>query len=76
MVLGEAAGLVGLGAAVGAAGAIAAGRVLAAQLAGVRALDAITVGAAVVLLVAASALAIVGPLRRAMRVDAAEALRQ
>jgi predicted permease len=75
LVVGEAALLVGLGAAIGLAGGVAAGRILAATLDGVRAVDAVALAISVGLLVVAALLAITLPMRRAARTDPALTLR-
>jgi predicted permease len=63
------------GAAVGVVGAVATSRLLAAWLRGVSPNDPLTLGAAVVALVAVAALASFVPARRATRVDALEAIK-
>jgi predicted permease len=75
LVLSEAAKLVGLGAAIGIAGALATTRSLRGMLFEVGPLDPVSLLAAALLLVAAAALASYGPLRRAPRADLMTTLR-
>ena len=65
---------VGVGLAVGLAAAVALSRVTASLLFGVRPTNPMTYIAAAVLVVAVAAVAIAGPARRAVRIDAAAAL--
>jgi putative ABC transport system permease protein len=64
-----------VGATIGGVVAIAAGRLLRGVLAGVTPLDAVTWTAALAVLLAVTVLAVVGPLRRAARLDPAAELR-
>jgi putative ABC transport system permease protein len=75
LVLSEAARIVALGLVVGAAGALAAGRVLRGVLFGVTPTDVPTFALVAVTLVAAALLASYVPARRAMAVDPVVALR-
>lgn len=75
LVLGEAAGVVGAGAAIGLVGAALGGRLLAAQLFDVSPLDPLSLGGAAVLLLVIGIAAAVLPARRATRVDPVNALR-
>jgi predicted permease len=74
LILREGAALVVIGACVGLAGAVALRGVIASQLYGIGALDLRVIGAVVVLLGLAAAVACVGPARRATRVDPVTAL--
>jgi putative ABC transport system permease protein len=67
--------IVGAGIAAGLAGAAGFGRVLESQLWGITATDRPTFAVASLLLVAVAALACVGPVRRALRIDPSIALR-
>ncbi|HSL82030.1 MAG TPA: FtsX-like permease family protein, partial [Thermoanaerobaculia bacterium] len=75
MVLRQGAALTGLGLLLGAAGAAAAGRALAALLFGVSPLDPATYAGVAALLAAVAALACAAPAWRAARVDPATTLR-
>jgi hypothetical protein len=75
LVLRQGAWLTGLGVAVGAAGAVAAGQAIAAMLFGVSPRDPATYVGVVALLAAVAALACVVPAWRAARVDPASTLR-
>ncbi|HVQ29626.1 MAG TPA: FtsX-like permease family protein, partial [Vicinamibacteria bacterium] len=75
MVLGEGVRLAALGAAMGLLGALFSGWLLRDLLFGVDPLDPVSLLAAALLLVAASALAAYIPARRAARVDPAVVLR-
>jgi putative ABC transport system permease protein len=75
MVLKEGMVLVGLGVALGAAGASAVGRFLASLLYGVKSNDLVTLVAVSLLLVLAALVATLVPARKAMRVDPMVALR-
>ena len=75
MVLGEGVRLAALGAAMGLLGALLSGWLLRDLLFGVDPLDPVSLSAAALLLVAASALAAYIPARRAARVDPAVVLR-
>jgi len=75
LVVGEALWLVGLGAAIGLAGAVGASRVVRGMLYEVEPLDPVVMLGAVLLLVAASVIAAYLPARRASRVDPLVALR-
>jgi putative ABC transport system permease protein len=75
VVMGGAAPMIAIGAVIGLALSLAAGRVLASLLFGVRPLDVATFAAVALLLVVTAAAAIVGPAWRAARVDPAVALR-
>jgi ABC-type antimicrobial peptide transport system permease subunit len=75
MVLREGLSLTLLGAAVGLLLAGAMSRVLADFLFGIRPVDAVTFGSAVVLFTATALAACVVPARRAVRIDPMEALR-
>jgi predicted permease len=74
LVLREGAMLVGVGLAVGIAGALALQRVIAAQLFGVRPLDPGVILAVTAVLATAAAAACIAPARRASRVDPVIAL--
>src|SRR5439155_3827801 len=76
LVLGQSAGMVLAGAAVGGAAALAAGRVLQRLVDGVRGVDAATLAVVMAILVAAALAASLLPALRAGRVDAMTALRQ
>ena len=76
MVMGESMLLVGIGAALGLAGALWAGRFVKTVLYGLSANDPLTIAAAVALIAVVSALAGYLPARRASNVDPMEALRQ
>jgi predicted permease len=76
MVLGESAGMVAIGAVLGAAGALAASRVLQRLVDGVRGVDPVTFALVIGTLALAALLASVVPARRASRVDPTMALRQ
>jgi putative ABC transport system permease protein len=67
--------MVAVGAAIGVAGAAAAGRAMRAVLFGVDAVDLPTLAVTVAVLLAAAALACAAPARRAIRIDPVEALR-
>jgi hypothetical protein len=67
--------VVGSGLAAGAAGAVAFGRVVESQLWGVSSTDLPTFGGAAFVIVAAAALACLGPLRRALALDPSMTLR-
>jgi len=75
LVLGEGLRLAVAGAAIGIAGAVAAGRILRSLLFGITPLDPPSLVAAVALLVAAAALACYLPARRATRLDPLVVLR-
>ncbi len=75
LVVRESAAVVGLGALIGIAGALAAGKAAASLLFGVGPLDPIALGAAVLVLALVCAVATLVPARRAARVDPAVALR-
>ena len=75
LVLGEAIGVVGLGALIGIVGALFAGRLLASQLFGVGPLDPTSLVAAPTLLLVIGVCAAYFPARRALRINPAEALR-
>jgi len=75
MVLKEVLGLVGIGVALGLAGAVTSTRLMSALLFGVSALDPITYFAVCALLVSAALTAAYLPARRATRVDPMQALR-
>ena len=76
MVLGESLVVVAVGVALGLAGAVAAGRFVTTILFGLEPTDAITMGMAVVLIVAVTVVAAYVPAKRASRVDPMVALRQ
>jgi len=76
MVIRESMLLVGIGAAVGLAGALWAGRFVEAVLYGLPAHDPATFASAVAVIVAVAAVAGYLPARRASRVDPMVALRQ
>ena len=67
--------MVGVGAVIGVAGAAVAGRAMRTLLFGVGAVDLLTLGATVALLLGAAAIACAAPARRAIRIDPVEALR-
>jgi predicted permease len=75
LVLGEAVGVVGVGAVIGIIGAIVAGRLLASQLFGVSPIDPASLVAASVSLLVIGVCAAYFPARRALRIDPVEALR-
>ncbi|MGE5049740.1 MAG: ABC transporter permease [Deltaproteobacteria bacterium] len=75
LIVRESAAVVGLGALIGGAGALAAGKAAAGLLFGVGPLDPVALGAAVLVLALVCALATLLPARRAARVDPAVALR-
>ena len=75
LVVGEGLWLTGLGAVIGLAGAVAATRLLRGLLFGVHPLDAVSLLAAVLLVVGASVLASYLPASRAARVDPVTLLR-
>ncbi|MGH9314787.1 MAG: FtsX-like permease family protein, partial [Vicinamibacterales bacterium] len=75
LVVGDGLRMVGLGAIIGVAGAAVAGRAMRTLLFGVHAVDPLTLGVTVALLVAAAAIACAAPARRATRIDPVEALR-
>jgi putative ABC transport system permease protein len=75
LVVGQGMRLAVVGAALGVAGALAMGRIIASQLFGVGAHDPATFAAVVGLLLGAAMLACWIPARRAARVDPAVALR-
>ena len=75
LVMGEASWLVGAGVAIGLAAAAVATRLLRGVVFGVDTLDPVSLTGAALLLIAASAAASYGPLRRAARVDALAMLR-
>ena len=75
LILGEGLRLVGIGAALGLAGAFTATRYIEGELFGVPPADPLTFGAVCVLLTAVAAFACLIPARRAMRVDPAVTLR-
>jgi putative ABC transport system permease protein len=67
--------LIGAGVLAGLLAAVAGARVLTTLIFGVRATDPLTLGSAVALLVAVGLVAHAVPLRRALRIDPASALR-
>jgi putative ABC transport system permease protein len=75
LILGEALLLAGAGAIIGVAGAVAATQLFHTMLYEVDRLDAVALGGAALLLMAASALAAYLPARRAARIDPLQALR-
>jgi putative ABC transport system permease protein len=75
LVLAEVLRLAGVGAVIGAGGAIAAAQSLRGMLFEISPLDPVSLAGAAILLVAATALAAYGPLRRAERADMVSALR-
>ena len=75
LVLVEAGRLVGLGALLGVAGAVAGTRFLRGLLFEVQPMDPVIIGGAAVLLMAAAALAAYAPMRRAARADVVSVLR-
>jgi ABC-type antimicrobial peptide transport system permease subunit len=75
MVLGESLLLVGIGIALGLAGALAAGHLVTAVLYGLASTDVATIVAAVMLMIVVASLAGYVPARRASRVDPLVALR-
>jgi ABC-type antimicrobial peptide transport system permease subunit len=74
LVLGDGARMVGLGLAIGLAGAFGLGRVMGQLLYGVRPMDPVVIGAVAVLLTVIALLAVIIPARRAARVNPALAL--
>jgi ABC-type antimicrobial peptide transport system permease subunit len=74
MVIGESMWLVGIGAAIGLAAAVAAGRLVATLLFGLPPTDPVTMTTALVTMLAVSAIAGYLPARRAARVDPIVAL--
>jgi ABC-type antimicrobial peptide transport system permease subunit len=64
-----------LGLLIGAAGVVAATRLVATQLYGVKPFDPLTLGAAVVVLLGCSFVALLVPVRKATRVDPITVLR-
>jgi putative ABC transport system permease protein len=75
LVIGEALRLAGTGGALGVAGAVAISSALQGLLYGVSGLDPVSLGGAVLLLLAVSLAAAYLPVRRATRVDAVEMLK-
>jgi putative ABC transport system permease protein len=75
LIVGDGMRTVGIGIALGLAGAAAAGRMIQRLLVGVEPFDPVTVAATAVLLMAAAAVACVVPAARATRIDPLEALR-
>jgi ABC-type antimicrobial peptide transport system permease subunit len=75
LVLGEALVLTAIGAAIGLAGAVAAGRLIRGMLYEVSPLDPIAILSAALLLIGVSALAAYVPARRAVRADPISVLR-
>jgi putative ABC transport system permease protein len=75
LVMAEAITLTGVGALLGAAGAMATSRLLEGMLFEVSALDPVTIGGTVLVLLGAAALASLVPLRRATRTDVMTTLR-
>ena len=75
VVMGGAAPMIAIGAVIGLALSLAAGRLLASLLFGVRPLDAATFAGVALVLAVTAAAAVVGPAWRAARVDPAVALR-
>ncbi|MGH9632293.1 MAG: FtsX-like permease family protein [Bryobacteraceae bacterium] len=75
LILSAAGMMIAAGLGIGLFGAVAAGRLLTSLLYGVRATDALTFGAAVLVVAAVALLACVMAGRRATRVDPAAALR-
>jgi ABC-type antimicrobial peptide transport system permease subunit len=75
LVLRQGGAWMALGLAVGAVGVILAARLVRTQLFGVRELDPVAIGAAVIVLLLCAALALIGPVRRATRVDPITVLR-
>ncbi len=75
VVMSGAAPMIAIGAVIGLAFSLAAGRLLASLLFGVRPLDAATFAAVALVLAVTAAAAVVGPAWRAARVDPAVALR-
>jgi ABC-type antimicrobial peptide transport system permease subunit len=76
LVLRDVVVLLGCGAAVGVAASLAAGRLIASLLYGVKPADAATLAAAVLVLAASTSLAGYLPARRAARIDPTAALRE
>jgi predicted permease len=75
LVLRQGAGWMATGLLGGAAGVLLVGRVIGSLLHGVTPFDPLTLGATLVVLVACAALALLGPVRRATRVDPITVLR-
>jgi ABC-type antimicrobial peptide transport system permease subunit len=75
LIVRESAAVVGLGALIGGAGALAAGKAAAGLLFGIGPLDPVALGAAALVLALVCAVATLLPARRAARVDPAVALR-
>jgi ABC-type antimicrobial peptide transport system permease subunit len=75
VVMGGAAPMIAIGAVIGLALSLAAGRLLASLLFGVRPLDLATFATVALVLAVTAAVAVVGPAWRAARVDPAVALR-
>jgi putative ABC transport system permease protein len=75
LIVRESAAVVGLGALIGGAGALAAGKAAASLLFGIGPLDPVALGAAALVLALVCAVATLLPARRAARVDPAVALR-
>jgi predicted permease len=75
LVVGDAAVLVGIGAAIGIGGAIALSRLVRSLLYGISPQDPITVAAGVAVLFVVAMMAVVMPVRRALRIHPSEALR-
>jgi ABC-type antimicrobial peptide transport system permease subunit len=75
VVVGGAAPMIAIGAVIGLALSLAAGRLLASLLFGVRPLDVATFATVALVLVVTAAVAVIGPAWRAARVDPAVALR-
>lgn len=75
LVLGEAIGVVGIGALIGIVGAMVAGKLLTSQLFGVSPLDPASLAAASALLLVIGVCAAFVPARRAVRIDPMQALR-
>jgi predicted permease len=75
LVLGDAMRVVAMGAILGAAGALVAGRLLASQLFGVKPVDPVSLAVAAAVLVSVGAIAALLPAVRAARIDPVKALR-